>query len=115
MEIDKRRLERVVANLVGNAETHGQGCVGVRVPRSGRTLRSAIDDEGPGIAPELRERVFQRFARGSSPSTTGVGLGLAIVQRHVELHGGTISVLDAPGGRCPACRGAPPRGTVSLG
>ncbi|MEO6413787.1 MAG: ATP-binding protein [Pedococcus sp.] len=98
MEVDKRRLERVVANLVGNAETHGGGCIGVRVEPGPHGLRIVVDDAGPGIAPGRRARVFERFARGGSSERTGVGLGLAIVQRHVALHEGTVLVEERPGG-----------------
>jgi signal transduction histidine kinase len=98
MEVDKRRLERVVANLVGNAETHGGGCSGVRVERGPRGLRVVVEDHGPGIAPERRARVFERFARGGPSERTGVGLGLAIVQRHVALHDGHVLVEESPGG-----------------
>jgi len=98
MDVDKRRLERVVANLVGNAETHGGGCTGVRVERGPHGLRVVVDDAGPGIAPDRRSRVFERFARGGSNERTGVGLGLAIVQRHVALHEGHVFVEEIPGG-----------------
>ena len=98
MEVDKRRLERVVANLVGNAETHGGGCTAVRVEPGARHLRIVVEDQGPGIVPERRSRVFERFARGGSNERTGVGLGLAIVQRHVALHEGQVLVEERPGG-----------------
>ena len=98
MEADKRRLERVVVNLVRNAEVHGGGCVAVIVERAGERVRIVVDDRGGGIPPELRERVFERFARGPTTTSVGVGLGLAIVQRHVELHGGTVVVTDGPEG-----------------
>lgn len=98
MEVDKRRLERVVANLVGNAETHGGGCTAVRVEPGPHGLRIVVEDAGPGIAPERRSRVFERFARGGSSERTGVGLGLSIVQRHVALHEGQVHVEERPGG-----------------
>ena len=98
MEVDKRRLERVVANLVGNAETHGGGCTAVRVEPGPLGLRVVVEDAGPGIAPGRRARVFERFARGGSHERTGVGLGLAIVQRHVALHQGQVLVEERPGG-----------------
>ena len=98
MEVDKRRLERVVANLVGNAETHGGGCTVVRVEPGPLGLRVVVEDAGPGIPPGRRARVFERFARGGSNERTGVGLGLAIVQRHVALHEGQVLVEERPGG-----------------
>jgi signal transduction histidine kinase len=94
---DKRRLERVLVNLVHNAETHGVSCRAVVVSASGSAVRITVDDDGPGVPPERRNRIFERFARGSSEHG-GAGLGLAIASRHVRLHGGTIAVGDAPGG-----------------
>jgi two-component system, OmpR family, sensor histidine kinase MtrB len=96
---DKRRLERVVANLVSNAESHGGGVVAVRLRRRGGTARIEVEDAGPGVAPDRRARIFDRFSRGAGPGETpGLGLGLAIVQRHVALHGGSVAVEDRPGG-----------------
>lgn len=95
---DKRRLSRVVANLVGNAETHGGGCTGVSVTRTPTGVRITVDDAGPGIGHDLRDRVFERFARGETTERSGTGLGLAIVRRHVELHDGQVSVHSSPAG-----------------
>jgi signal transduction histidine kinase len=94
---DKRRLERVLVNLVNNAETHGLTCRAVTVSASGETVRITVDDSGPGVPPERRGRIFDRFSRGASPRG-GTGLGLAIAWRHVRLHGGAITVCEAPGG-----------------
>ncbi len=97
--VDKRRLERVVANLVHNAESHGGGVTAVRLIRRGRTARIEVDDTGHGVPPDQRGRIFDRFARGPGPGDSGgLGLGLAIVQRHVALHGGSVGVEDRPGG-----------------
>ncbi len=98
LEVDKRRLERVVANLVRNAEGHGGGCTAVRVERDAVHLRVVVEDAGPGIPEEQAQRVFDRFARGRGTTSTGVGLGLAIVLRHVALHGGAVRVGPRPGG-----------------
>jgi signal transduction histidine kinase len=97
---DKRRLERVVANLVENAERHGRRCSGVQVTRDDDRVVVTVDDEGPGVPTERRERIFERFARvgGSADDGTGVGLGLAIVARHVQAHGGSVRVKDGPEG-----------------
>jgi two-component system sensor histidine kinase MtrB len=94
---DKRRLERVLVNLVRNAETHGVACRAVVVRASRDTVTITVDDSGPGVAPERRSRVFERFARGST-AEGGTGLGLAIAQRHVRLHGGALTLGEAPGG-----------------
>ena len=99
---DKRRLERVVSNLVGNAQVHGRGCTAVRVMRSGAFVRIEVEDAGPGIDMGDRSRVFDRFARGvrrtPQPRSQGLGLGLAIVQRHVTAHGGSVLVEEGIGG-----------------
>ncbi len=96
--VDKRRLERVVANLVGNAQSHGGGCTAVTVSRTNGTVRIVVDDAGPGIAESDRGRVFDRFARAGGSGEQGVGLGLAIVQRHVSAHGGRVAVETSPEG-----------------
>ncbi|WP_197494137.1 sensor histidine kinase, partial [Rhodococcus sp. EPR-134] len=58
-----------------------------------------VHDDGPGIEPQARERVFDRFIRGGS-TDGGTGLGLAIAKWAVELHDGRIAVVDAPSGCC---------------
>ncbi|SDQ63270.1 cell wall metabolism sensor histidine kinase WalK [Quadrisphaera sp. DSM 44207] len=96
---DKRRLERVVANLVDNAERHGGGLSAVRVEAGDGEARVCVDDDGPGVAPEERERVLERFARGrgsASTSTCGAGLGLSLVARHVHLLHGRLEVRASP-------------------
>jgi signal transduction histidine kinase len=98
MRADKRRLERVVTNLVGNAEVHGRGCEAVRVSRADGFVRIAVDDRGDGISAEGRERIFDRFTRDGSGRGPGVGLGLAIVARHVHWHGGEVWVENRDGG-----------------
>ena len=98
LAVDRRRLERAIVNLVGNAETHGGGCVLVHVSRVGSAVRIEVDDRGPGVPEARRPLVFDRFSRGPNVETTGVGLGLAIVQRHVAAHGGAVTVESRPGG-----------------
>ncbi|MFC0623300.1 HAMP domain-containing sensor histidine kinase [Kribbella deserti] len=98
LTVDKRRLEQVISNLVRNAESHGRGLVRVAVEPATDGVRIFVDDQGPGIEKERRERIFERFARGPGTETEGAGLGLAIVARHLSLHGGTVSVVDRPGG-----------------
>jgi signal transduction histidine kinase len=101
---DKRRLERVVTNLLTNADAHGGGAVRVGVRRAGTSVRLEVDDEGPGVSAEDRPRVFERFARGAAAGRRsggggdGVGLGLALVVEHVRLHRGRVWVEDRPGG-----------------
>jgi two-component system, OmpR family, sensor histidine kinase MtrB len=99
---DARRMGRVIANLVQNADAHGGGVRDVMVERVGDAVRIAVSDAGPGVAPEDREAVFERFSRGSStPSrgaSAGTGLGLALVRDHVRAHGGACWYEDAAGG-----------------
>lgn len=86
-------LERVVTNLVQNATGHGGRQVVLRVRGSG----FEVQDDGPGIPAEERERVFEPFHR-LRPRSTGAGLGLSLVRHVVERHGGAVAILDAPGG-----------------
>ncbi|MEC3975828.1 sensor histidine kinase [Amycolatopsis sp. H20-H5] len=99
---DRRRLDRVVDNLLDNAERYGGGAVRAAVLRDDGKARIEIDDNGPGVPPDLRDQVFERFARGAFAGRrgpdTGSGLGLAIVADHVRRHHGTVWVEDRPGG-----------------
>ncbi len=92
---DPARLRQVVVNLVDNAIRHSPpgGSVTVRATRDAAGLRLEVADQGPGIAPAERERVFERFTRGAT-SDGGTGLGLAIARWAVELHGGVIDVVE---------------------
>jgi signal transduction histidine kinase len=100
---DRRRLDRVLANLCENARHHGGGVVRLGVRRRDRWAVIEVDDAGPGVPVELRDRIFERFTRGSrggrdGPDTGGTGLGLALVAQHVHGHGGRVWVEDRPGG-----------------
>jgi signal transduction histidine kinase len=95
---DSERLHQVLVNLLDNAVRHSPANSPVRVTvETGPTGGCAIEvcDEGPGIPPADRERMFERFTRGGRAAGGGTGLGLAIVNWVVELHGGTIAVLDS--------------------
>ncbi|KZB84795.1 sensor histidine kinase [Amycolatopsis regifaucium] len=99
---DRRRIDRVVTNLLDNADRYGGGAIAVTVRRHGDRARVEVDDAGSGVPPALRERIFERFARGLHAGRrdreTGSGLGLAIVADHVHRHGGSVWVEDRPGG-----------------
>jgi signal transduction histidine kinase len=71
--------------------------VWVRVARDGASALLVVEDDGPGIPPEERERVFERFHR-SRRDVPGVGLGLAIVKAIVREHRGEITLSERPGG-----------------
>ncbi len=94
--VDKRRFERIIANLLDNAQHYAGGATRVAVSASATTARVAVEDEGPGIPPEERERIFDRFSRGSSGRRRGLGegtgLGLAIVAEHTRVLGGRVWV-----------------------
>jgi two-component system, OmpR family, sensor histidine kinase MtrB len=95
---DPRRLEGIVANLVGNALEHGGDGVAVRVGRDGDGAFVEVADDGPGIAPEHLPHLFERFYKADpARSSGGTGLGLAIAQENARLLGGRIEVRSAPG------------------
>jgi signal transduction histidine kinase len=89
----------VVRNLVDNAQRHAASQVAVTLRREGDELELIVEDDGPGIPEADRERVFDRFTRldeARGRAAGGAGLGLAVVRRVVEQHGGTVSVTESP-------------------
>ncbi|MFE2153952.1 sensor histidine kinase [Streptomyces lavendulae] len=99
---DAARIQQVLVNLLANARTHTPPgtTVTARVSRETSAVRLRVEDDGPGIPPELLPHVFERFARGDasrSRSAGSTGLGLAIVQAVVSAHGGRVEVHSAPG------------------
>ena len=96
---DRADLERVVRNLVVNAERHGGQRVAVSLTATDDHVVLSVGDDGPGIAPEDRARVFDRFAvldPSRSGASGGTGLGLAIVKAIVERHGGEVHIGESP-------------------
>lgn len=100
-EGDARRLEQVFVNLLDNAHHHTLGGTHIYVTGyiHGSEVVMVVSDEGPGIPPQERDSIFQRFYR-LTPSDGGWGLGLAIAQTIVELHDGRIWVESEPGMGC---------------
>ncbi len=96
--LDKRRMAQAIANLLINADGYAGGATALTVEASADDVVFAVDDDGPGIPDHERAYVFERFARGSTASASGTGLGLALVQEHLRLHGGRADVGGAPGG-----------------
>jgi two-component system sensor histidine kinase TctE len=90
----------MLANLVDNAIRYGkpQGCVTVRCRSDGSDVTVQIDDDGPGIAPAEREKVFERFYRPIDTSSDGCGLGLPIVRALAEQQGARVSLGATPTG-----------------
>ena len=98
---DAVRLSRMLRNLLDNAARHAKSEVAVAAHAHGDHAALTVDDDGPGIAPADRGRVFDRFVRldaNRSRSAGGAGLGLAIVREIVAAHQGTVSITDRPGG-----------------
>jgi signal transduction histidine kinase len=95
---DRERLHQLFANLLDNAARHSPpgGTVTVRAERHDDTVLLAVADEGAGIPPADRDRVFERFTRGERAADGGTGLGLAIARWVVQLHQGSIAVVDPP-------------------
>ncbi|MGN7979198.1 sensor histidine kinase [Microbacterium sp. 22195] len=94
-------LARAVRNLVDNAARHADRAVTLRVAADGPVVRLEVEDDGAGILPEDRLRVFDRFARldeGRARDEGGSGLGLAIVREVAEVHHGTVAVDAGAGG-----------------
>jgi PAS domain S-box-containing protein len=104
IEGDLVRMEQIVNNIVGNAVkyTPAGGLIRVRVTLDGGDAVLRVDDNGYGIAPELLPRVFDLFVQGERTldrAQGGLGIGLTLVRRLVELHGGTVSAFSEGPGR----------------
>jgi two-component system sensor histidine kinase MtrB len=98
---DKRRIGRSVMSLLENAHKYAGGATRIEVTADVGSVRFAVEDAGPGIPPHERRHVFGRFARGDlarDGSVPGSGLGLALVEEHIRLHGGRVSVDETSGG-----------------
>jgi two-component system, OmpR family, sensor histidine kinase MtrB len=105
VHLDKRRIERILVNLLQNAANYGNGATRVILESQRlewqREIRIMVDDNGPGVDEPERALIFERFRRGHaqrSGSTKGTGLGLALVSEHARLHNGSASVTSAPSG-----------------
>jgi PAS domain S-box-containing protein len=102
-DVDPDKYERMVLNLLSNAFkfTPDSGWIRCRVEATGagRVLLS-VQDSGPGVDPELRTEIFDRFhtGRAGGGESGGTGLGLAIIKQFAELHGGTVTLMDASAG-----------------
>lgn len=101
-DVDRAKMARVLANLLSNAFkfTPAGGRISCSITRvANRRFLLSVQDNGPGVPPLMKERIFSRFAQGQDGlSGSGSGLGLNIVKEFVEMHFGTVVALDAPGG-----------------
>lgn len=96
-------IERAVDNLVRNALLHTPSgtTVTVRVRPDGDGATIIVEDDGPGVPPELRDRIFEPFEQGPNAGrrpSPGTGIGLSLVRRFVDLHAGTVTLDERPGG-----------------
>ncbi|MUN62950.1 HAMP domain-containing protein [Kocuria sediminis] len=100
---DGSRLQQVLRNLLSNAERHAESWIAVSLRTEGQEAVVTVDNDGTGIAPQDRERVFERFVRlddSRTRDTGGSGLGLAISREIASAHGGTITAGDDGKGHC---------------
>lgn len=97
VRVQREDLDEMLGNLLDNACKWARSRVTFTSVEAGGTVTVVIDDDGPGLAPELREKVLQRGVRADE-AAPGSGLGLAIVRDLAELHGGTITLEDSPRG-----------------
>ncbi|EKU80910.1 ATP-binding protein [Massilia timonae] len=99
VEADARLLARAVGNLLRNAQKYAQGRIVLSARRTPDGVEIAVDDDGPGIPLDERERIFDpfyRLDRSRDRATGGFGLGLSIAHKAVALHGGTLRVESSP-------------------
>jgi signal transduction histidine kinase len=95
---DPLRLRQALGNLVDNALRHGAGEVRLTARTAGDTIELAVSDGGPGFAPEIAGRAFERFTRGDEARTRGgAGLGLALVAEIAAAHGGRAEIVPGEG------------------
>jgi signal transduction histidine kinase len=100
--VDRDRIRQVLINLLTNAHEYCPERASIRVhaARAGSEIEIGVSDDGPGMARDQLEHIFERFTRGDAGLTQrvgGTGLGLAIAKSLIELHGGTISASSSPG------------------
>ncbi|MEU7681656.1 sensor histidine kinase, partial [Streptomyces spectabilis] len=98
--LDPRRLDVILANLIGNALKHGGSPVKVSVRLDGDSLVISVKDGGPGIPEDVLPHVFDRFykASASRPRSEGSGLGLSIALENAHIHGGEITAANSSAG-----------------
>lgn len=110
-DLDPQRITQAVMQLVANAVTHTPAGTAIEIGSAiaGTSVEFRVADRGPGIAPQFRERVFERFARLDTPRGGGTGLGLSIVAAICAAHDGTVRLTGRPGGGAVFCLSIPLR------
>jgi signal transduction histidine kinase len=105
-------LAALLRNLLDNALRYGRrgGAVRVRTGAAADGIELVVEDDGPGIPPAERERVFERFHRMADATASGSGLGLSIARRIAELHGGQVVIEDPASGTGTRIRASFPGG-----
>ncbi len=102
VNVDAAKVERILENMLSNASRHTPpgGRIWVRATPEAQGVLIVVEDEGPGVPDELKQAVFEPFRQGSGPAdhAPGVGVGLSLVARFAELHGGRAWVEDRAGG-----------------
>jgi signal transduction histidine kinase len=103
LRVDRDAVRQMLLNLLDNAIRHGgaERPVAVSVRRAGPAVELAVEDEGAGIPPEAREKVWERFVRLPSRDgmpVSGVGIGLSVVRELAMLHGGSVRIEDGSRG-----------------
>jgi signal transduction histidine kinase len=96
IEGDPRLLRRLIRNLLENAQMHGGAVTDIRVEAHPPRAQIVVEDAGPGVPPEERERIFDAFYRRRESLAAGTGLGLSIVRQIARVHGGDV-VCESPG------------------
>ncbi|MEA2555315.1 MAG: hypothetical protein QOI60_646 [Actinomycetota bacterium] len=102
VSVDPAKVERILENLVMNAVRHtaGDRTIWLKVAPDGDSVLITVEDDGPGVPENLRDAIFEPFRQGptASPHAPGTGIGLSLVARFADLHGGSAWVEDRPGG-----------------
>jgi signal transduction histidine kinase len=100
---DRARLGQAITNLADNAARHAGSKVRLTLSERPHGASIVVEDDGPGVPAEQRDRVFERFVRldaSRGRSSGGSGLGLSIVREIVRAHGGIVRMVDSPSGGC---------------
>jgi two-component system sensor histidine kinase KdpD len=113
--LDAALIEQVLVNLITNAQRHAAGQeMDLRAWAEPGWAHLEVADRGPGIPPQFRERIFDKFFRLPEAADGGVGLGLAICRAIIQAHAGRIRVQDRPGGGSIFCVSLPLEGTPPM-